>query len=842
LIFACVGAAFVLVKGDKSVTVALVDSKNQQPIEQAIIQTEASPAVFKKGKFVIDLADAPTGLIPHLVLQVSAPGYISAEHTVFIPWWQKQVSTEISLEPTLMTGQIVDADTGQPVIASISVAGDALTETAPLTTDDRGYFTLSHLQPPVSVRVDAVGYKLWQTQLANDLSASPVSLKVELLPEHIIGTITDAQNGTAVPATVHLSDSQSTQQEVIADEAGHFEAIYLEPPVAVRVEAPGYELWQTQLAALDMVVGNPAFKMEVKLTPRTTMGILQAADTGQPLPGFVVTAGAGNRLQSVTTGSDGRFQLSRLQPGDTITVSSPEGFLPLEIVFNNEAELLLSLPPRQVIVLVRDSFANQPVVGAQVSFAQNNAATNAQGQAVLTRIPANGQFSVMLPGYQPAAVDYAGQETVEVVLTPTALQGVVRGSDTGQPLPQTMLYVGDTILRADDAGHFMVDLPATTQSLMVKSAGYHRSYGQLDQTGVITGGTPPFSGAEGRWVATAPCVEPQPGPPCVEFVLEPFQAKGIYVSLQLLYERDTILQYLDFIEATELNAIVIDVKGDYGFIGWDSNVELAETIGAERQKGKNSITLDELIAEAKKRGIYTIGRFVVFKDNPLANGKPELGALRADGTVWIDGEDLAWANPFKEEVWDYNIALAKEMAEFGFDEINFDYIRFPSDGEVGAIVYEEENTLETRTAAIREFITRMRRELEPYGIFVSADVFGLTIWVRPDSDMKIGQRVIDIAPQLDYLAPMVYPSTFIPGNLGYDNPSAEPYNIVYRSQIQAEERVPPYVKVRPWLQGYWYSLDEMKQLKQAAIDSNSTGWTVWNAAGNYDPGLNPQKL
>jgi hypothetical protein len=264
---------------------------------------------------------------------------------------------------------------------------------------------------------------------------------------------------------------------------------------------------------------------------------------------------------------------------------------------------------------------------------------------------------------------------------------------------------------------------------------------------------------------------------------------------------------------------------------------LAETVGSERKPGKNSIPLDELIVEAKKRGIYTVGRFVVFKDNPLASGKPELGARRADGTVWIDGEDLAWANPFKEEVWNYNIALAQEMAAFGFDEINFDYIRFPSDGDVGAIVYEEENTLETRTAAIGEFMKRMRAALDPYGLFVSADVFGLTIWVRPDSDMKIGQRVIDIAPYLDYLAPMVYPSTFIPGNLGYDNPSAEPYGIVSRSQKQAEERVPPYVKVRPWLQGYWYSLDEMKELKQAAIDSNSTGWTVWNAAGHYDPGL-----
>ena len=211
--------------------------------------------------------------------------------------------------------------------------------------------------------------------------------------------------------------------------------------------------------------------------------------------------------------------------------------------------------------------------------------------------------------------------------------------------------------------------------------------------------------------------------------------------------------------------------------------------------------------------------------------------MREDGTVWLDGEELGWANPFHEEVWDYNIELAKEVADFGFDELNFDYIRFPSDGDVNAIVYEEENTLETRTTAIREFMTRLSESLRPTGVFVSADVFGLTLWVVPDSDMHIGQRVIDVAPQVDYLAPMVYPSTFGPGNLGYDNPSTEPYNVVYRSQEQAETIVPPYVKVRPWLQGYWYTLDEMQLLKQAALDSDSTGWSWWNAGGKYDSDL-----
>jgi hypothetical protein len=156
---------------------------------------------------------------------------------------------------------------------------------------------------------------------------------------------------------------------------------------------------------------------------------------------------------------------------------------------------------------------------------------------------------------------------------------------------------------------------------------------------------------------------------------------------------------------------------------------------------------------------------------------------------------------------------------------------------VGAIVYEEENTLETRTAAIREFMTRLSEELRPYGIFLSADVFGLTIWVVPDSDMRIGQRIIDIAPHVDYLAPMVYPSTFIPGNLGYDNPSDHPYEVVFRSTEKAKTLVPPSVKVRPWLQGYWYTLEEMEQLKQAALDADSTGWSWWNAGGKYDDEL-----
>jgi hypothetical protein len=294
------------------------------------------------------------------------------------------------------------------------------------------------------------------------------------------------------------------------------------------------------------------------------------------------------------------------------------------------------------------------------------------------------------------------------------------------------------------------------------------------------------------------------------------------------------------IDRTELNALVVDVKSDRGQLAYASQVPLAVQLGVGGDR-KGWITLADLLAEAKARDIYTVARIVVFKDDPLAFGVPELGVQRTDGSIWTDGEGLGWSNPFREEVWDYNIAIAKEVAVLGFDEVQFDYLRFPSDGDVKVIVYGTENTLEARTAAIREFARRVTDALRPYGIFTSADVFGLTVWVEPESDMGIGQRVADVAPFVDYLCPMVYPSTFRPSNLGYADPVAHPYEVVYRSQLAAEERVPLTTLVRPWLQAYWYSLDQMLLQKQAANDAGAPGWTFWNAAGVYNEALFVEK-
>jgi hypothetical protein len=770
------------------------------------------------------------GLIPRLNLSVSAPGYKPADMSVFVPWWQSQVATQVSLDPTRLTGQVVDAATGAVLPATLST-GDGKTS---LPTDAGGHFEWLRLAPPVELQVKAAGYKPWRTQLDAAALSAGKSLDIKLAPQDILGTITDAETGAPVAGVAYLADGQAQPQSFAANTQGHFTAARVEPPLTIRVEAPGYQTWQTELAALEgLLTGNPVYKLPVELKPRLTLGVARAADTGEPLSGLTLTVADGG--QTLTTDAAGHFELRRLRPGDRITLAAPEGYLPAEVNFKDESELTLNLHPRQVVITASDAFSGQPLAGVKVSFNPGlTAVTDAQGQATLSRLPEAGQIMVAQTGYQAVTLPYHSDAALKVSLTPTSLQGVVRAGDTGQPLPRATLYLNGDILRADDNGYFTLNLPDSPGNLMIKSAGYHRAYGQLSQTGVITGYAPPFSGAEGRWITTQPCAQTAPGAPCLEFMMEPFQARAIYVPFLNLSKRENILRYFDFIDASdELNAMVIDIKSDFGRLGWKSQVELAREVGASGM-GKEWMPLDEVVAEAHKRNIYIIARLVVFKDNPLTQGKPDLAAKRADGAIWLDKEQLGWANVFREETWDYNIALAKEAAAFGFDELNFDYIRFPSDGDVGAIVYEERNTLETRTAALGEFIMRLSDALRPTGVFVSADVFGLTIWVRPDSDMKIGQRVMDIAPHVDYLAPMVYPSTFITGNLGYKKPSAEPYGIVYRSQLQAEERVSPGVKVRPWLQGYWYSLDEMRLLKQGANDAHSTGWSWWNAGGRYE--------
>jgi hypothetical protein len=320
-----------------------------------------------------------------------------------------------------------------------------------------------------------------------------------------------------------------------------------------------------------------------------------------------------------------------------------------------------------------------------------------------------------------------------------------------------------------------------------------------------------------------------------EIELVPFTPKGLYLSFYGIGDRKLREDALDLLRETELNTLVIDIKGDRGMIPYRSSISLATEIGA--QKITTVKDMRGLIASFKNEGIYTIARIVVFKDDLLANHRPDLAVKDLNGRIWHDREHLAWVDPFNKEVWEYNIQIAVEAAQQGFDEIQFDYIRFP---DAVPVRFSMPNTMENRVKAISGFLTEARKRLLPYNVFLSADIFGYVCWNL--NDTSIGQTLESIAPHLDYLSPMLYPSGFQYGIPGYRVPTKHPYEIVYLTLKKAQERTGlSSLRFRPWLQAFRdYAFDrrlfeerEIRDQINGVEQFGSHGWLLWNPQNIY---------
>jgi len=317
--------------------------------------------------------------------------------------------------------------------------------------------------------------------------------------------------------------------------------------------------------------------------------------------------------------------------------------------------------------------------------------------------------------------------------------------------------------------------------------------------------------------------------------LAPFTPRALYLSFYGIGSATLRNDALKLIRETQLNAVVIDIKGDRGLVAYHSAVPLASEIGAQK-----TITIPDLPALLQSlhgQGIYTIARIVTFKDDPLAAAHPDWAVKRADGSLFQDREKLRWTDPTRREVWDYNTAIAVEAARAGFDEIQFDYLRFPDDK---AMRLSETNNQQVRTRAIAGFLDAARARLAPYNVFLAADVFGYTCWNFDDTG--IGQRLEDILPRVDYLSPMLYPSGFQFGIPGYRDPVAHVYEIVRQSleRVRTRTHASPR-RIRPWLQAFKdyafdrrvFDADEIRQQIRAAEEFGSDGWMLWNPRNVY---------
>ena len=336
---------------------------------------------------------------------------------------------------------------------------------------------------------------------------------------------------------------------------------------------------------------------------------------------------------------------------------------------------------------------------------------------------------------------------------------------------------------------------------------------------------------------------PDPTLPPPRPIAEDQMLKGLYITFYGIGYPPLREHVQTLLVETELNAVVIDVKGDRGWVPYTSTVPLTQEVGAQDRIMIQD--MEALMGWFQAHDIYTIARIVVFKDNPLARHHPEWAVHDlGTGGLWIDREGLAWTDPFREEGWDYNIALAVEAAEWGFDEIQFDYLRFPTDGEVKRAQYSQKSTAESRPAAITGFLAQAREALKPYQVRLAVDVFGYTCW-RMD-DMGIGQVLEDLAQFADVICPMVYPSTYVRGGglPGYREAVPYPYQIVYYNVRRALERIAgSQATIRPWLQdfpdyaydGRVYTPSEIRAQMRAARWAGAAGWMLWDPRVRYTP-------
>ncbi|WP_052045260.1 putative glycoside hydrolase [Caloranaerobacter azorensis] len=330
---------------------------------------------------------------------------------------------------------------------------------------------------------------------------------------------------------------------------------------------------------------------------------------------------------------------------------------------------------------------------------------------------------------------------------------------------------------------------------------------------------------------------------------EKIKVKGIYLTGNTLAYNKRFYKLLDLVKTTELNAMVIDIKDDLGRLTYKSNVDMVNEIGADKHaKVGNFYEKMEILRE---NNIYPIARIVTFKDRLAGTKRPDLAIKTKNGKVWRDNSGNAWLNPYNREAWEYPIRIAEEAALMGFKEIQFDYVRFPTDGNRSIIDYGEESIGKTKAEVIAEFLKYARERLEPKGVYVSADIFGLVTTVK--DDMRIGQHLETLATSTDILCPMVYPSHYALGSYGIAYPDSQPYKIVYTSLSRAKARIDnikteePKAIIRPWLQDFsatWlrklygkhyinYGPEQIKAQIKAVYDAGLEEWIFWNAGNRY---------
>ncbi|MFC5405693.1 putative glycoside hydrolase [Cohnella soli] len=381
------------------------------------------------------------------------------------------------------------------------------------------------------------------------------------------------------------------------------------------------------------------------------------------------------------------------------------------------------------------------------------------------------------------------------------------------------------LLNASTEGHHPQEkgkvwkaITSTIQSMASETSG--------DGGGTVTNPVEPTSTAD-----------PQPGAPVV---------KGIYVTAYSAGGA-RMATLLDLLDRTELNTMVIDVKDDLGNITYKTDNPLLQKLGNPQPYIKDIHKLMETL-EAHK--IYPIARVVVFKDSVLAKKHPEYSYVQKDGTLWQNKNGDKFVNPYRKEVWDYNVEMAKEAAKLGFKEVQFDYVRFPEGFEKKADSLKFTKSDLSRVDIVTGFVEYAKKQLAPLGVRVSVDIFGYAASV-PAAE-GIGQDFVKISNAVNVISPMIYPSHYSTGWFGQKDPDNAPYATIKGAMDDTHKKLDPLAGakpvIRPWIQDFtasWlgkghytkYGAAEVQAQIKALNDSGVKEFLLWNAGNKYSEGV-----
>ena len=342
----------------------------------------------------------------------------------------------------------------------------------------------------------------------------------------------------------------------------------------------------------------------------------------------------------------------------------------------------------------------------------------------------------------------------------------------------------------------------------------------------VTEGDPPTIEAETVSPPTTPL--PPSLPPGPSEIVLPNPMKGVHVTMPLVEFENKFEEFLS-LKREGLNTLQVDVKDEKGLVAFAPATPLAQRIGAVG----NFYNATELADRVHDAGLFLVGRIVVFQDPVLAEARKKLSIKNKGGGNWKTHQGLGWTNPYKEAVWQYNVDIAEAAARAGFDEIMFDYIRFPTDGDEAALSYPNQRP-EAKAETIARFLSYAKRRLDPLGVKVGAAVFGLAA----TRNIGIGQAPRKMANHLDIVHPMVYPQAYGPGECNISNPVGSPGRVVSCSLQDFKQALAGRdVEIIPWLQDYGgYDIDDIRAQVAAAERWQTGGYLLWNGASVYTPG------